>query len=354
MMRVPQAVLVGASEVCRAEALALSPVKVAKGMLPLPENIELWRIVPRDGASLALVLPFPGSSGITVANVGRRFSTGTDEEREEARAEMRQRAAREARLILCGNVLMSYMTAWGLWARDPDSAGRFLVNPARVAELRGFERDRVGSYGRPMVNFKRDLADLNNCCVSGTDEIKARQPEPLIQRYEVARGGVYYGHPRVLIDTIRLKAGEAGGFAQVPMQAMRLGTHDGPLIVGLAAFWRPFAADCVWSGSLESLAERLGILRDTKRRSMGRSYWRLTSDKIARVARDGGFGHLFVEGGDPSGQTTVVLTPSNELKDAYQPLRERREDRRARAQAASEEAAVRRLLPQPRRKNRKK
>jgi hypothetical protein len=350
MMRVPQGVLVAATDIGRAESCPIANVPVTRGMFPIAEDIERWRIVPRPGAPLALVLPFPGSSGITVAKINRQLTTGGDAQRLEARAKLQQNAAHEAQLILCGGVLMTYLTTWALWASQPDNTGRFLVTVRSVAELRGLERDRVGSYGRPMDSFKRDMLTLMNCGVSVAAEPKAHAIDPLIQRCEAVRGGSYYRHAGILIDTIRLKAGGSGGFAQVPMRAIQLGAHDARTVVGLAALWRPVAAATAWRGTLEGLASQLGVFRAATQRSEGRRYWPNLAGKIARVANDGGFGKLFVEGVDPGPQTTVVLTPSAELMDAYQRLRDVREEKRTSAHTANQEAAVRRLLPRAKKK----
>jgi hypothetical protein len=120
--------------------------------------------------------------------------------------------------------------------------------------------------------------------------------------------------------------------------------HDARTVVGLAALWRPLAAATAWRGTLEELASQLGVFRAATQRSEGRRYWPNLAGKIARIANDGGFGKLFVEGVDPGSQTTVVLTPSAELMDAYQRLREVREEKRTSEHTANQEAAVRRLL----------
>jgi hypothetical protein len=351
-MRVPQGVLEAAADLGGDNFRRIDPAVVTSGVFPIAEDIEHWRIVPREGTPLALVLPFPGSSGITVQNLRRQLSVGDEAQKQEMRAALRGRAGHEARLVLCGNVLMSYLTTWALWATNPDPAGRFLVTTGKVADLRGFrlygERGKE-TYGKPMSSFKRDLLSLMNCGVVGTTEIKARTAEPMIQLYEIVRGGTYYRHAPLLVDTIMLKAGEAGGFAQVPMRAIRLSAYDARTVVGLAALWRPLAAATAWRGTLQELAQQLGILRATTLRTLGRAYWVELARNVARVADEGGFGRLFVEGVDPRAKTTVVLTPSPELADAYQRLRDARERARTKADVVAQEAAIRRRLPNPKR-----
>lgn len=343
MMRVPHGVLAAATAIGGDDFGKIEAAAMKNGVFPIADDIEHWKIVPRDDAPLTLVLPFPGSSGITVQNVRQHAAEG-----DEARAALRTRVAQEARLVLCGNVLMSYLTTWALWATNPDPAGRFLVTSEKVADLRGFRllgEGRQATYGRPMTTFKRDLGHLMNCGVSGTSEIKARSVEALIQLYEVVRGGTYYRHAGVLVDTILMKAGALGGFAQVPMRAIRLGAHDARAVVGMAALWRPVAAATAWRGTLLELAQELGIFRPATQRAAGRSYWIDLARNITRVAADGGFGHLYVEGVDPTASTTVVLTPSMELTDAYQRLRDARVRARTNAEEVAQEAAVRRQLP---------
>jgi hypothetical protein len=350
-MRVPQGVLVAATDLGGDNFKRIEPA--TSKAFPIAPNIEHWRIVPREGTPIALVLPFPGSSGITVQNLRHQLTTGDEAQQRETRGALRAQAGHEARLVLCGGVLMSYLTTWALWACDPDSSGRFLVTEPGVAELRGFRLypgSKGARYGKPMSSFKRDLDTLTNCGVAATSEIKAKSVEPMIQLYEIVRGGSYYRHAPLLVDTIMLKAGDLDGFAQVPMRAVRLGAHDARAVVGLAALWRPVAAAKEWRGTLQELAITIGVFRAATLRATGRSYWADLARDLTRIVQDGGFGQLFTEGIDPSAKTPVVLRPSGDLTEAYQRLREARERARAKAEVVEQEAAVRRRLPRPKRK----
>jgi hypothetical protein len=345
-MRVPQGVLLASADVGREDFRRIEPLG-GGGVFPLADGIVHWHIVPREGRPLSLVLPFPGSSGVTVARF-RQLAAGKDALVQEGRAAMMTQAAHEARLVLSGGMLMSYLTTWALWADECDATGKFLVTSAKVAELRGFLLRRRGtttSYGKHMSVFRRDLDALTNCGVTPASETRPKSVEPMLQPCDIVKGGKYYRHASLLIDTITTRMGDASGFAQVPLRAVRLSAHDARAVVGLAALWRTTAASTIWSGTLEELALELGVYREAHRRSAGRAYWKDLADHLTRVVTDGGFGTVWFQGSDPSTKTRVVMTPSDELVSAYQRLREARERARAKADAAKHEASVRRLLP---------
>jgi hypothetical protein len=356
MMRVPQGILLAASDIGRDDFERIEPADATSmlttGMFPLVEDVAHWHIVPREGTPMSLVLPLPGASGITVQKY-RQLTTGRDSPTlQQARGEMREQAAHQARLVLTGGMLMSYLTTWALWAEHHDVGGKFLVTASKVAELRGFPLHDRGkaSYGKHMSLFKRDIETLISCGICSISEIRTKSIEPLIKLYEVVRGGKYYRHAPLLVDTIMLKAGDAAGFAQVPLRAMRLGAHDARAVIGLAALWRRSAASEPWLGSLEELAVELGVFRESARRSGGRAYWRDLADNLARVTSEGGLGGLWLKGTDPGAQTPIVLTPSAEMASAYQRLREARERARMKAEVVAQEVTVRRLLPSRRRR----
>lgn len=330
MMRVPQGVLLAASSIRSGKIESMERAFPARDTFPIDDDMRHWTVIPREGTTL--VLPFTDASGVTVSA-----------------------SAGEARLVLSGGMLLTYLTTWALWASMPDPAGRFLVNTRHVAELRGFTAHGAGrnaSFGRPMQDFRSDLDHLTCLGIKATREIKGRTVEPMIQRYEVTRGGTYYRHAPILIDTIQAKGGEPGGFAQVPVRACRLSAHDAPTAVGLAGFWRAkiveaaLASDApgVWRGSLRTLADELGIFRANEARKNARAYWIKLAEDIARVMHQGDFGEAHISGEGP--EAVVTLEPSPGLAGAYVALREARTRARLRADAAEQEAAVRRRLPQ--------
>ena len=156
------------------------------------------------------------------------------------------------------------------------------------------------------------------------------------------------------LDTILAQAGrqEPGGFAQVPVRALRLGARDGAAVYGLSAFWRRGAA-AQWQGSLRELATEIGCFSANEARKRGRAYWLDLAGELARIVQDGGFGALHVGGSDPGPNAPCTLTPSPELESAYVRLHEARERARAKTDSIEHEAAVRRkLLPARRRPRR--
>jgi hypothetical protein len=334
-MRVPQGLLVATTHVRSGRIETVERAFPAKDTFPIDPDMALWTVVPSEGTSL--VLPFADMSGVTVATVRG-----------------------QAHLVLSGGLLMSYLTTWALWGARPDPAGRFLVSTEEVASLRGWSRRSTGrseggaTYGKPMSEFRGHVRMLEGYGIKATSEIKARSLEPMIQFYEQRSGGTYYRHAPILIDTILTQAGrqEPGGFAQVPMRALRLGARDGAAVYGLSAFWRRGAA-ADWRGSLLELASAVGCYSANEARKRGRSYWLNLAGDLGRIVRDGGFGELHVGGSDPGPDAPCTLTPSAELEGAYVRLHEARERARARTEAAEHEAAVRRKLPAPKRRGRR-
>jgi hypothetical protein len=324
--RVPQGFVVAAAAVRSHRIESVERVYPARDTFPFDTDSALWAVIPSKGTTL--VLPFEDASGVTVATVGG-----------------------QAHLVLSGGLLMSYLTTWALWNANPDPAGRFLVSASAVADFRGWTRHGTGSgatYGKPLTEFRSHVRTLEGYGIKATAEIKARSAEPLIQFYERAQGGTYYRHAPILVDTILSKASrEPGGFAQVPVRALRLGARDGAAVIGLAALLRA-AGGQEWRGSLRELAVAVGSSPNEARRG-GRAFWvRLASD-LAGIVRDGGFGTLEVQGTDPTPDTPCVVTPSPELEAAYLRLHEARDRAKLRADAVEHEAAVRRKLPPKRR-----
>jgi hypothetical protein len=335
-MRVPQGLLVATTQVRSGRIEKVERAFPAKDTFPIDPDMALWTVVPSEGTPL--LLPFEDASGVTVATVQGR-----------------------AHMVLSGGLLMSYLTTWALWGLRPDTAGRFLVSTGEIAELRGWPRLSAGragaggtTYGRPMTEFRGNVRTLEGYGIKATSEIKARSVEPLIQFYEHSSGGTYYRHAPILVDTILAQAGrqEPGGFAQVPVRALRLGARDGAFIYGLSAFWRRGAAEA-WQGTLRELATEIGIFSPNEARKRGRAYWLDLAGELARVVRDGGFGELHVGGTDPGPDAPCTLTPSPELECAYVRLHEARERARARTESVEHEAAVRRRLPPARRRPRR-
>lgn len=332
-MRVPQGMLVATTDVRSGRIELVERAYPPKDTFPIDPDMALWTVVPSEGTSL--VLPFGDISGVTVATVRG-----------------------QAHLILSGGLLMSYLTTWALWGARPDPTGRFLVSTEEVASLRGWPRHSSGrseggaTYGKPLSEFRNHVRTLEGYGIKATSEIKARSVEPMIQFYEQRSGGTYYRHAPILVDTILAQAGrqEPGGFAQVPMRALRLGARDGAAVYGLSAFWRRGAAS-KWQGTLLELASAIGSYSANEARKRGRSYWLDLAHDLARIVQDGGFGALLVEGADPGPEALCTLTPSPELESAYVRLHEARERARVRKEAVEHEAAVRRKLP-PRRRRR--
>ncbi len=336
IMRVPQGLLVATTNVRSGRIDAVERAFPSKGTFPIDPDMALWTVIPSEGT--ALLLPFEDASGVTVATVHGR-----------------------AHMVLSGGLLMSYLTTWALWGMRPDTAGRFLVSTGEIADLRGWPRLSGGrasaggtTYGRPMTEFRGHVRTLEGYGIKGTSEIKARSVEPLIQFYEHNSGGTYYRHAPILIDTILAQAGkqEPGGFAQVPVRALRLGARDGAAIYGLSAFWRRGAAT-EWQGTLRELATEIGSFSPNEARKRGRAYWLDLASELARIVRDGGFGALHVGGADPGPDAPCTLTPSPDLESAYQRLHEARERARAKTESVEHEAAVRRKLPPARRRPRR-
>lgn len=322
--RVPQGFVVAATSVRSHRIEAVERVYPARDTFPIDPESALWAVIPSKGTTL--VLPFEGVSGVTVATVSG-----------------------QAHMVLSGGLLMSYLTTWALWNANPDPAGRFLLSTGAVAEFRGWTRHGSGSgatYGKPMTEFRSHVRTLEGYGIKATSEIKARSAEPLIQFYERVQGGTYYRHAPILVDTILSKASrEPGGFAQVPVRALRLGARDGAAVVGLAALLRA-AGGLQWQGTLRDLAVAVGSSPNEARRS-GRAFWVRLASELADIVRDGGFGVLEVQGTDPTPDAPCFLTPSPELEAAYLRLHEARDRARLRADAVEQEAAVRRKLPAP-------
>lgn len=342
-IRMPTAVLEATIAARAGQIASVERTYASKDTFPVVDvdvAIQHWTLVPREGTSL--VLPLRDADGITVENVGK-----------------------QARMVLTGGPLMTYLTTWALWDEQRDFTGIFLVEPKRVADLRGISpsaargRSGGGSYGRFWQDFRRMLNELCQHGVQATAEIKALHVEPLIQFYEHASVGTYYRHAPILMDTLRSNGPHPhlpGGFAQVPILACRLDAHAAPLAYGFAKFWRAKITSALrgsgfWRGTLRELAQELAAYSANEERKRGsQAYWPELADHLARVAREGDFGEL-AAGPHPGPDAIVTLVPSAVLASVYQRLLDAQDAARHRGERRADEVAVRRALG-PKRKPR--
>jgi hypothetical protein len=330
MARIPQGLIVGTQAVRSGAINSVTRCYPGKDTFAMDDHMHLWAVVPSRGTTL--VLPFTDASGVTV-----------------------ERVAHESRLVLSGSLLITYLTTWAVWGRRPDDGGKFIVDSREIAELRGFSE---ASSRKLMHDFRRSIDELTRIGVKSTREIKAAVAEPLINRLDVMGRGSYYRHAPILVDTLRLKGGEPGGFAQVPFAACRLDAHAAPIAYGISAFWRREIVRSVlepgapgfWRSSLRKLADALDIYNPNEARKRGHAYWTKLAGDVARVTHDGCFGTVHITGEGP--EASATLTPSPELAAAYAPLQDAREQARIRGERRADEIAVRRALP-PKRKRAK-
>src|SRR5262249_37428903 len=117
---------------------------------PVIPGMQYWKLIPPEGHSL--VLPFPEADGLTVEG-----------------------AAKEARVVLSGGLLLTYLATWALWDLSSDPNGLFQITPEAVADLRGFpvyanKKGGGRTYGKAMDLF---LGDIKRLCNIGIDRIDA-------------------------------------------------------------------------------------------------------------------------------------------------------------------------------------
>jgi len=219
--------------------------------------------------------------------------------------------------------------------------GIFEHDPKRVMEdlfgVRLMERKVNGrTYRRIPPGTAREFEDDFLCLPqlrvaalgNGRSKIRVVEPQPLISVYkQESSGRTLYQHAQVLNNAF--KVASHPHFLQVPVQAMRLPTDDIPVVLGVSAIWCDQILRTVLRGpgyyrtTLESLAEDLGENWQDRSAKLGsRVYWTRFSEQVRRIMRDGSLGTLHVEVSDPSADSLVTLTPSQDLVTVYSTMDE--------------------------------
>lgn len=247
--------------------------------------------------------------------------------------------------------------------------GIFEHDPKRVMEelfgVRLTERTVNGrTYRRIHSDTARSFEDDFLCLPqlrvaalgNGRSKIIVGEPQPLISVYkEEASGRTLYQHAQVLNNAFKMASHPH--FLQVPVQAMRLPTDDIPGVLGVSAIWCDQILRTVLQGpgyyrtTLESLAEELGENWQDRSAKLGsRVYWNRFSEKVRRIMQDGALGHLHVEGADPSADSLVTLTPSQDLVTVYSTMAEAGKRKRERMERIEEQAEAMTRAKTPRKR----
>jgi hypothetical protein len=247
--------------------------------------------------------------------------------------------------VLTGGLIRTYVIAWALCAERPNGVqdGEFEWDVDRVL------RHYLKRVGKPSGTLREDLqSDLDRLCEfrvvrAGDWEVKGG-PEPLVSVYrQTTTGRTVYRHSGVV------KLFMANDFAQIPRQVVTLPADDVPLALGLSAVIRGIAtvmlkSGNVHDGTLEQLARVCGEDVDSGVRKYGQhgpgGYWKRVSDKLERVARDGGLGSVtLLDGATAASGAPVRLKMSDDMAAAYAPLLAK-----ANQHKANEGAKIPRLL----------
>ncbi len=341
-LRIPQSVAVAFAST-RGGELQRAPLRWhdrSGKTFPTSLDLRRWTFVPPRGATLVLPFGDETAHGITI-----------------------ERSGPIVREVLSGGSLRSYLATWALWAEQGCNAeGAFALDTNQIADLCGLEvyENKSGggaSYGKALQDFRAAVEHLHTIGLAAVGDVEARSAEPLIQEWrEKSRPNRrLYLHARLALAALR----QAGDFAQLPRNVLRLSARDTPIALGVATLWREEitrtalapGAPGYWRGSLRDFAQKTGVYNEREAQKKAGSYWRPLAADIIRIVAQGELGTAHVEGSGP--RAIVTLEPSPVLARAYVPLLDAQREAAARAERRADEVAIRKALGQGRRKGRK-